>query len=290
MRRPSGFCGPHPKQRPSYVTSNPIEGNVGPMAIAAKNLLVEDRLPAVLITLNRPETRNALSTPLMEELTAELERQSARPDCRAIVLAAKGAAFSAGHDLKELVDRTLDEERAIFETCTRMMDTIQRLPQPVIAAVQGIATAAGCQLVATCDLAIASSEARFATPGVRIGLFCSTPMVAVSRNIGRKRALEMLLTGKPISAQTAADWGLVNRVVPPDQLEAAALELAGQVASSSPLTLKIGKQAFYEQIGKEQDAAYDLMGEVMSKNAMTGDAQEGMSAFLEKRDPTWRGE
>jgi enoyl-CoA hydratase/carnithine racemase len=160
----------------------------------------------------------------------------------------------------------------------------------VIAAVQGIATAAGCQLVATCDLAIASSEARFATPGVRIGLFCSTPMVAVSRNIGRKRALEMLLTGKPISAQTAADWGLVNRVVPPDQLEAAALELAGQVASSSPLTLKIGKQAFYEQIGKEQDAAYDLMGEVMSKNAMTGDAQEGMSAFLEKRDPTWRGE
>ena len=260
------------------------------MAIAAKNLLVEDRLPAVLITLNRPETRNALSTPLMEELTAELERQSARPDCRAIVLAAKGAAFSAGHDLKELVDRTLDEERAIFETCTRIMDTIQRLPQPVIAAVQGIATAAGCQLVATCDLAIASSDARFATPGVRIGLFCSTPMVAVSRNIGRKRALEMLLTGKPISAQTAADWGLVNRVVPPDQLEAAALELAGQVASSSPLTLKIGKQAFYEQIGKEQDAAYDLMGEVMSKNAMTGDAQEGMSAFLEKRDPTWRGE
>ncbi len=260
------------------------------MAIAAKNLLVEDRLPAVLITLNRPETRNALSTPLMEELTAELERQSARPDCRAIVLAAKGAAFSAGHDLKELVDRTLDEERAIFETCTRMMDTIQRLPQPVIAAVQGIATAAGCQLVATCDLAIASSEARFATPGVRIGLFCSTPMVAVSRAMGMKKTLELLLTGEPISAQEALDMGLVNAVVPLDQLEAAALELAGQVASSSPLTLKIGKQAFYEQIGKEQDAAYDLMGEVMSKNAMTGDAQEGMSAFLEKRDPTWRGE
>ena len=261
------------------------------MAVAArKHLLVEDRLPAVVITLNRPETRNALSTPLMEELTAELELQSARPECRVIVLAANGPAFSAGHDLKELIDRSLDEERAIFETCTRMMDTVQRIPQPVIAAVQGIATAAGCQLVATCDLAIASSEARFATPGVKIGLFCSTPMVAVSRNIGRKRALEMLLTGKPISADTAAEWGLVNRVVAPEQLLEAALELAGQIASSSPLILKIGKRAFYDQIGKEQDAAYELMGEVMSANAMTGDAQEGMSAFLEKRAPTWRGE
>src|SRR5947209_16075327 len=165
----------------------------------------------------------------MEELTAELERQSARPECRVIVLAARGAAYSAGHDLKELVDRTLDEERAIFDTCTRMMDTVQRIPQPVIAAVQGIATAAGCQLVATCDLAVASEEARFATPGVRIGLFCSTPMVAVSRNIGRKRALEMLLTGKPISAATAAEWGLVNRVVPAAELEAAALELAARI-------------------------------------------------------------
>jgi len=260
------------------------------MAVAAKNLLVADRLPAVVITLNRPETRNALSTPLMEELTAELERQSARPECRVIVLAANGPAFSAGHDLKELIDRTLDEERAIFETCTRMMDTIQQIPQPVIAAVQGIATAAGCQLVATCDLAIASRDARFATPGVKIGLFCSTPMVAVSRNIGRKRALEMLLTGKPIPAETAAEWGLINRVVAPEELESAALELAGQIASSSPLILKIGKRAFYDQVGKEQDAAYDLMGEVMSQNAMTGDAQEGMSAFLEKRQPTWRGE
>ena len=260
------------------------------MAVAAKNLLVADRLPAVVITLNRPETRNALSTPLMEELTAELERQSARPECRVIVLAANGPAFSAGHDLKELIDRTLDEERAIFETCTRMMDTIQQIPQPVIAAVQGIATAAGCQLVATCDLAIASRDARFATPGVKIGLFCSTPMVAVSRNIGRKRALEMLLTGQPIPAETAAEWGLVNRVVAPEELEGAALELAGQIASSSPLILKIGKRAFYDQVGKEQDAAYDLMGEVMSQNAMTGDAQEGMSAFLEKRQPTWRGE
>jgi enoyl-CoA hydratase/carnithine racemase len=259
------------------------------MAIAAKNLLVEDRLPAVLITLNRPETRNALSTPLMEELTAELERQSARPDCRAIVLAAKGAAFSAGHDLKELVDRTLDEERAIFETCTRMMDTIQRLPQPVIAAVQGIATAAGCQLVATCDLAIASSEARFATPGVRIGLFCSTPMVAVSRNIGRKRALEMVLTGNFIDAQTAEKWGLVNRVVPADELDATVMELANQIGSLSPVAVRTGKAAFYEQIDLPQEAAYGLMTEAIACNALTEDAQEGMSAFLEKRKPTWKG-
>lgn len=260
------------------------------MAVETKHLLVEDRLPAVVVTLNRPETRNALSTAFMLEITEELERQSRRPECRAIVLAASGPAFSAGHDLKEMLDRTLDDERRIFETCTRMMDTVQAIPQPVIAAVTGIATAAGCQLVATCDLAIAGAEARFATPGVRIGLFCSTPMVALSRNIGRKRALEMLMTGQPISAQTAAEWGLVNRVVPTEQVLDAALELAGQVASASPLILKIGKQAFYRQIGVDQDTAYELMGETMAENAMTCDAQEGMSAFLEKRKPTWKGE
>ena len=260
------------------------------MAVALDHLLVEDALPAVLVTLNRPQQRNALSTPLMQELTEVLERQSARPEVRAIVLRANGPAFSAGHDLKELLDRSLEEERAIFGACTRMMQTIQQIPQPVIAAVQGIATAAGCQLVATCDLAVASEKATFATPGVKIGLFCSTPMVAVSRNIGRKRALEMLLTGKPIDAHTAAAWGLVNRVVRPEDLDQAALELAHQVASASPLTLRIGKQAFYRQIDVGQDEAYELMSETMSENAMTCDAQEGMSAFLEKRTPTWRGE
>ena len=260
------------------------------MAVVLEHLAVEDALPAVLVTLNRPEQRNALSTPLMRELTAELERQAARPEVRAVVLRANGPAFSAGHDLRELVDRTLDEEQEVFETCTRMMETVQRVPQPVIAAVQGIATAAGCQLVATCDLAIASEEARFATPGVKIGLFCSTPMVAVSRCIGRKRALEMLLTGRPIDAHTAAEWGLVNRVVPAAELDAAALELARQVASASPLTLRIGKHAFYEQIDVGQDEAYRLMSRTMAENAMTCDAQEGMSAFLEKRRPTWRGE
>lgn len=260
------------------------------MATELAHLRVEDALPAVIVTLDRPDQRNALSTPLMRELTDELERQSRRPDVRAIVLRATGPAFSAGHDLKELVGRSLDEEREVFATCTRMMDTIQRVPQPVIAAVQGVATAAGCQLVATCDLAIASDQASFATPGVKIGLFCSTPMVAVSRNIGRKRALEMLLTGKPIDAHTAADWGLVNRVVQPEALDGAALELAQQVSAASPLTLRIGKQAFYRQIDASQDEAYRLMSETMSENAMTCDAQEGMSAFLEKRQPTWRGE
>jgi enoyl-CoA hydratase/carnithine racemase len=260
------------------------------MAVVLEHLLVEDALPVVLVTLNRPEQRNALSTSLMRELTEELERQSARPDVRAIVLRASGPAFSAGHDLRELVDRTLEEEQAVFDVCTRMMDTIQGIPQPVIAAVSGIATAAGCQLVATCDLAIAAEEARFATPGVRIGLFCSTPMVAVSRSIGRKRALEMLLTGRPIDARTAADWGLVNHVVPAAELDSAALALANQVASASPLTLRIGKQAFYRQIDAGQDEAYRLMSRTMAENALTCDAQEGMTAFLEKRQPTWRGE
>ena len=260
------------------------------MATELAHLRVEDALPAVLLTLDRPDQRNALSTPLMRELADELERQSRRPEVRAIVLRATGPAFSAGHDLRELVGRTLDEEREVFALCTRMMDTVQRVPQPVIAAVQGVATAAGCQLVATCDLAIASEQASFATPGVKIGLFCSTPMVAVSRNIGRKRALEMLLTGKPIDAHTAADWGLVNRVVQAEELDAAALELAHQVSSASPLTLRIGKHAFYRQIDASQEEAYRLMSETMSENAMTCDAQEGMSAFLEKRQPTWRGE
>ncbi|HZV48485.1 MAG TPA: enoyl-CoA hydratase [Candidatus Dormibacteraeota bacterium] len=259
------------------------------MAVALEHLLVEDALPAVLITLNRPRQRNALSTPLMRELTAELERQSARPEVRAIVLRAEGPAFSAGHDLKELIGRSLEEEQEVFDVCTRMMETIQRIPQPVIAAVQGVATAAGCQLVATCDLAVASEEASFATPGVKIGLFCSTPMVALSRNVGRKRALEMLLTGRPIDARTAAEWGLVNRVVPAGEVDAAALELAHQVAAASPLTVKIGKQAFYRQIDVPQEEAYRLMSRTMAENAMTCDAQEGMSAFLEKRKPTWRG-
>ena len=259
------------------------------MEVALENLTLADALPAVVITLNRPERRNALSMPLMIELTRTLQEQSTRPEVRAFVLRAEGKAFSAGHDLGELVGRTLDDEQRIFGACTELMETIQRVPQPVIAAVQGVATAAGCQLVATCDLALAAEAATFATPGVKIGLFCSTPMVAVSRAISRKRALYMLLSGKPIDAATAADWGLVNEVVPAAELDARALELARQISSASPLTLAIGKRAFYEQIDLPQPDAYRRMSQTMAENAMTCDAQEGMSAFLEKRQPTWTG-
>ncbi len=253
-------------------------------------VLVEDLSPVVRLTMNRPGQRNALSTGLMAALTEALMTQSARPDCRAIVLRGAGPVFSAGHDLRELVGRPLDEERAIFAACTELMQTIQRIPQPVIASVHGVATAAGCQLVAACDLAIASEAARFATPGVKIGLFCATPMVALTRAIGRKRSLEMLLTGQPIDAATAADWGLVNRVVPHDRLEAEVMALAHQIAAASPLTVRTGKQAFYRQIKLDQAAAYEQMGEVMATASLTPDAQEGMTAFLEKRAPVWRGE
>lgn len=254
-----------------------------------KYVLVDDAPPAVILTLNRPEQRNALSTGLMRELIDALNEQSARPECRVIILRGAGPAFSAGHDLRELHNRTLEQEREIFQICVDLMQTIQRVPQPVIASVHGIATAAGCQLVATCDLAIASENAKFATPGVKIGLFCSTPQVALSRNIGRKRALEMLLTGKMIDAPTAADWGLVNRVVPPEKLDKTVMELAQQIASASPLTLRVGKQSFYQQIDVDQTSAYNLMVETMATNAVTCDAQEGIGAFIEKRQPVWQG-
>lgn len=253
------------------------------------NVRVDDRLPAAVVVLDQPGSRNALSLAMMRDLTAELDRQASRPEVRAIVLAAEGPAFSSGHNLRELVDRSQEEQQRTFDACTALMQTVQRVPQPVIAAVQGVATAAGCQLVATCDLAVAAETATFATPGVRIGLFCSTPMVALSRNVGRKRALEMLLTGRLVDARTAADWGLVNSVVPPDQVLDAALALAHQVAGASPLTVRIGKEAFYRQIDEPQDRAYELMGRTMAANAVTGDAQEGITAFLDKREPTWRG-
>jgi enoyl-CoA hydratase/carnithine racemase len=208
---------------------------------------------------------------------------------RVVVVRADGPAFSAGHDLSELVDRTLDEEREIFAACTEMMLAVHEIPQPVIASVQGVAVAAGCQLVATCDLAIAAEEAVFGTPGVKIGLFCSTPMVAVSRAIGRKRTMQLLLTGRTIDAATAAEWGLVNTVVPAADLASATAELAAAVADASSVTLAIGKQAFYRQVDLGEVEAYAEMGETMATNAMTLDAQEGMSAFLAKRPPVWRG-
>src|SRR5215472_9330294 len=258
------------------------------MHVELRNLLVEDALPAVLVTLNRPEQRNALSTPLMQELTEELDRQSVRPEARAIILRATGPAFSAGHDLNELVDRTLEEEQEIFAVCTRLMETIQRIPQPVIAAVQGIATAAGCQLVATCDLAIASDAARFATSGIDNGLFCSTPMVALSRNVPRKQAMEMLMTGEMISAERAREIGLVNHVVPAGHERDAAIALAQKIARKSAYAIRLGKQAFYKQVGMDLADAYRLTAEIMTENMMAFDAIEGIGAFIEKREPKWQ--
>jgi enoyl-CoA hydratase/carnithine racemase len=251
------------------------------------NLLVE-RGQSARITLNRPEKRNALSLELMEELIQALRTVAADPEVRTIVVDGAGPAFSAGHDLSEMVGRDLAFYQRLFDVCTVLMETIHRVPQPVIARVHGVATAAGCQLVAACDLAVAADTARFATPGVKIGLFCSTPMVPLSRAIGRKRALEMLLTGELIDAQRALEWGLVNVVVTEDRLDEAVAELAERISRSSPLTVAIGKEAFYAQIELDEHRAYDLTRSVMAMNALAGDAQEGMAAFLEKRSPVWK--
>jgi enoyl-CoA hydratase/carnithine racemase len=242
-----------------------------------------------IITLNRPDRRNALSLDLMLELISCFDEFGADTNIRVIVLAAAGKVFSAGHDLSEMVGRTVNDYRRIFDVCTVLMTKIQSIPQPVIAQVQGVATAAGCQLVATCDLAIASEEAAFATPGVKIGLFCTTPMVALSRAVGRKRALEMLLTGKLVDAATAADWGLINRVVPAGQLEPETRQLACKIAEASGFTVALGKQAYYAQIELDQSKAYAYAKEVMTMNSLAEDAQEGISAFLEKRVACWTG-
>lgn len=251
-------------------------------------LLVETQSEVAIITLNRPKRRNALSMGMMQELIACFREIGGSREIRAIILAATGSVFSAGHDLSELRNSTLTDYRTVFDVCTEMMTLIQSVPQPVIAEVNGTATAAGCQLVATCDLAIASESSNFATPGVRIGLFCTTPMVALTRAVGRKRALEMLLTGRPIDSATAADWGLINRSVPASLLREESLSLARAVAEASSVTVSIGKQAFYTQIDLDQPKAYAYAKEVMSLNAMAEDAQEGIGAFLEKRKPCWR--
>jgi enoyl-CoA hydratase/carnithine racemase len=246
-----------------------------------------------VLTLNRPAQRNCLSIGLMSALSDALTEVAADKSVRVVILAANGPAFSSGHDLKELTSHRGDADRgrAFFDKtmrqCSAMMQQIVNLPKPVIARIQGIATAAGCQLVASCDLAVAAEEAKFATPGVNIGLFCSTPMVALSRNVSRKHAMEMLLTGDMISAARAADIGLINHAVAADTLDETVNALAAKIAHKSALTVAIGKEAFYRQLEKPLAEAYDYASEVMVKNMLARDAEEGIGAFIEKREPTW---
>lgn len=251
------------------------------------NIGIEQTGGIAILTLGRPERRNALSVALMREFDGVLRGLGA--ETRVVVLAAEGGVFCAGHDLAELTGRGLDEYREIFAVCTALMRRIHELPQPVIAEVQDLATAAGCQLVAACDLAVAADTAQFATPGVKIGLFCTTPMVELSRAIGRKRAMEMLLTGRAIDAATAVEWGLINRAVPMKMLRPVVMEFAEQIAAASAPTVALGKHAFYAQAELELADAYGYAQEVMAQNAIMPDAREGITAFLEKRPAVWRG-
>lgn len=243
------------------------------------------------LTLNRPERFNPLSSDMIRALDAELHAIATKPSVRVVILAAEGKGFCAGHDLKEMRAHLGDNpwQRRLFDDCSRMMMAITELPQPVIARVQGIATAAGCQLVSMCDLAVAADTAKFAMPGVNIGVFCSTPAVGVVRNIGRKRAMEMLLTGEPIAGATALAWGLVNRVVPASLLDLEIRRFTDIILSRSSATVRSGKQAFYDQVDRALRPAYDVAGEAMASNLLLEDAAEGMEAFLEKRHPNWRG-
>ncbi len=253
-------------------------------------LLRADANGICTLTLNRPAQRNALSFALMEAVSDALDRIKTDPSVRVVIFTGAGPCFCSGHDLKELRgDPSRAHVEKTFALCSAMMQRIIALPQPVIAAVHGLATAAGCQLVATCDLAVAAEEAHFATPGVNIGLFCSTPMVALSRAVPRKQAMEMLLTGDPIDAPTALRLGLVNRLAPTKQVMEEALALAAEIIAKSPFTLKIGKEAFYRQAELGLGAAYDYASQVMTENMMALDAQEGIDAFLAKRKPEWKG-
>jgi enoyl-CoA hydratase/carnithine racemase len=243
------------------------------------------------LTLNRPERFNPLSREMIAAVQAELNAIAGDPSVRVVILAAEGKGFCAGHDLKQMRAHAGDKswQRQLFDECSRMMVAFTQMPQPVIARVQGIATAAGCQLVSMCDLAVAADTATFAMPGINIGVFCSTPAVGVVRNVSRKRAMEMLLTGEPIDAKTALAWGLVNRVVPASQLDAEIRRFTEIVLSRSPAAVRLGKQAFYGQIDRPLEAAYDVASEVMACNLLLEDAAEGMDAFLQKRPASWRG-
>lgn len=252
-------------------------------------LLSDIRDGVATITLNRPQARNALSIELMTEVESALARLAADASVKVLVLAANGPAFCAGHDLKQMRGLDAAGVEAVFTQCSRMMKAIVGFPRPVIARVHAMATAAGCQLVASCDLAYAADTAQFATPGVNIGLFCSTPMVALSRNVGRKQAMELLLLGKPVDAARAESWGLINRALPAAELDGAVAEAATTLAAKSPYTLRIGKEAFYRQAELGLDDAYDYATRVMVENMRAKDAAEGIDAFLGKRHPVWCG-
>ena len=254
--------------------------------MAYENVLLERDGDTTTITLARPDKRNALSVAMMTDLRDAI-REAGRSDTLAVVLAAQGPVFSAGHDFRDMAGADLAATRALFTQCTEMMDAIQQIPQPVVARVHALATAAGCQLVATCDLAIAAESAGFALPGGKGGLFCTTPLVAVSRNVSRKRALELALTGDPIDARTAADWGLVNHAVPDADLDSAVADLVSRITRGSAQGRGMGKHAFYAQVGLDQRAAYDLAIESMAAGATCADAQEGFTAFFEKRHPVF---
>ena len=263
-------------------------------AIANEPILQREDIGGIaVLTLNRPQTRNALSEAMLAALADAFAAIAREPKVRTVVLAANGPVFCAGHDLKEMTSHRTDADRGrnyfahVMERCSAVMQSIVRLPQPVIAAVHGTATAAGCQLVASCDLAVASARATFCTPGVNIGLFCSTPMVALSRNLPRKHAMQMLLTGDVVSAEEALRLGLVNRVVSPGTERAEALKLAHKIAAKSALTVKIGKEAFHRQIEMSLSEAYQYASAVMVENMLARDAEEGIGAFIEKRTPTW---
>ena len=253
--------------------------------MTGENLGVKHDGRVTRLVLDRPDRRNALGLAMMRELIEALEELPAETEL--VVLGAEGPVFSAGHDLSEMVGAAEDHHRLLFDACTEMMLALHRIPQPVVARVQGPATAAGCQLVASCDLAVAAESAWFATPGVKIGLFCSTPMVPLTRAVGRKRAMEMLLTGDRIDSATAVEWGLVNKAVPDDRLDDEIDELVERILTSSRRVIGLGKKAFYSQVDVTEEEAYRSMAAVMTGNAGLADAQEGMSAFLEKRTPTW---
>jgi enoyl-CoA hydratase/carnithine racemase len=260
--------------------------------VAQKPFVVSTRTEGVLrLTLNRADRFNPLSSDMIAAMLAELSAIATDPDIRVVVLAAEGRGFCAGHDLKEMRAHAGDKawSRRLFDDCSRMMIALTQLPQPVIARVHGVATAAGCQLVAMCDLAVAADTARFALPGVNIGVFCTTPAVGVSRNIGRKRAMEMLLTGELFDAQTALNWGLVNRVVPAEELDDCIRTFTDIIVARSPAAVRLGKAAFYAQVDRPLAAAYDLASETMACNLLLDDAAEGMDAFLEKRGARWSG-